>query len=83
MILMRFGQFADLAMGGAMRQPAKDDVDLAPVHLVRADQGRQIEARQMREDLREALTGMTLGDQRGELEVAGWRAASLIRSAPV
>ena len=36
----------------------------------------------MREDMRERLAGMTLGDQRGQDDV-GWRAASLIRSAPV
>ena len=36
MILMRSGSLRDLAMGGAMRQPAEDDVDLVPIHLVRA-----------------------------------------------
>ena len=49
-----------------MRQPAKGDIDLAPIHLIRADQGGKIEARKMREDLRQRLAGMALGDQRGD-----------------
>ena len=63
-----FRELGDLAMSGAVRQPAEHDVDLAPVHLVGGDERRQIEARKMREDLRQRLAGMALGDQRGDLD---------------
>ena len=68
MILMRFGSLAISAMGGAVRQPAKGDVDLVPVDLVGGDELGQVEAGKMREDLGEALAGVTLGDQRGDLK---------------
>ena len=69
-------------MGGAVRQPAKGDIDFAPVDLVRGDERRQIEAGKMRKDLRQGLAGMALGDQRGDLD-GGCSAASRIMSAPV
>ena len=52
-----------------MRQPAKGDVDRAPIHLIGGDERRQVEGREMWEDLRKRLTGVTLGDQRGEGDV--------------
>ena len=55
-------------MRRAVRQPAKGDIDFAPVDLVGRDQRRQIEAGKMREDLRQGLPGMALGDQRGDLD---------------
>ena len=60
------GELGDLAMGCGMRQPAKRHVDLAPIHLVGGDERRQVEGRKMREDLRERLAGVALGDQRGD-----------------
>src|SRR6185437_63946 len=61
-------KLGDLGMGGAVRQPAKDDVDIVPVHLVRGDELGQIEAGEMWENLSEALPGMSLGDYRCDLD---------------
>ena len=63
MILMRFGSLRDLLCAVPCGKPAEDDIDAVPVDLVGCDERRQIEAREMREDLREALPGMALGDR--------------------
>ncbi len=68
MILMRLGSLAISACAVPCGKPAEDDVDVVPIHLVGSDECRQIEAGKMREDLRQALPGMALGDQRGELD---------------
>ena len=74
-------ELGDLGVRRAVRQAAEDDVDLVPVDLVGGDERRRIEAGEMREDLRQGLPGMALGDQRGDLDArdAARRAGSCRR----
>jgi hypothetical protein len=70
------GELRDLAMGGAVRQAAKGHVDAVPIDLIGGTEPRQVEACQMREDLRQRLAGMALGAQcrDGDLWMAGGKA---------
>jgi len=65
-----------------VRQPAKGHVDLAPINLIGGDESRQVEGGEMREDLRKRLPGVAFAISAVRV-MLGWRAASLIRSAPV
>ena len=65
----RSGSLAISLWAVAVRQPAKGDVDLAPINLIGGDESRQVEGGEMREDLRERLPGVAFGDQRGEGDV--------------
>ena len=62
-------QLLDLAMGGAVRQAAKGDIDRVPVGLVGGDEVRQAKTAEMREDLRQRLPGMALRHEGNDLDV--------------
>ena len=62
-------KLGDLGMGGAVRQPAKDDIDIVPIDLVRGHELRQAEARQMRKHLCQRLPGVAFGDERRQGDV--------------
>ncbi len=67
---MRSGSLRDLGMGGAVRQPAEDDIDRRsnPPRSAVTSVGRSRLAR-CGKHLRERLPGMALGDQRRKRDV--------------
>ena len=62
-------KLGDLCMGGAVRQPAKDDIDIVPSDLVCGHELRQAEARQMRKHLCQRLPRVAFGDERRQGDV--------------
>src|SRR3546814_7838941 len=53
-----------------MGEGAKDDIDACEIDLIDFRQRRYIEMPQMREDIAQLLTGLAIGGQRGDLDMA-------------
>src|SRR3546814_2691939 len=61
---------ADEILAEPMGEGAKDDIDACEIDLIDFRQRRYIEMPQMREDIAQLLTGLAIGGQRGDLDMA-------------